>query len=113
MTIIICQYTFGRSLTDVEFQHRLYRLSLDGKLYLSPIKEGKIEFLDIATGTGAWAIDFGEHRILPQGMPNLLTMLPANEHPEATVLGTDLSPIQPPLCEAPPPPPQSILYHLT
>jgi methylase of polypeptide subunit release factors len=32
--------------------------------------------LDIGTGTGIWAIDF------------------ADEHPEAEVIGTDLSPIQ-------------------
>lgn len=50
--------------------------TLDEKLFLAPIKEPK-RVLDIGTGTGIWAIDFGD------------------EYPEAEVTGTDLSPIQP------------------
>ncbi|CVK88215.1 related to methyltransferase [Fusarium mangiferae] len=50
--------------------------TLDEKLFLAPIEAPK-RVLDIGTGTGIWAIDFGD------------------EYPEAEVTGTDLSPIQP------------------
>ena len=52
-------------------------LILDNKLYLAPIEKNIQKALDIGTGTGIWAIDF------------------ADEHPSATVIGTDISPIQP------------------
>jgi tRNA G46 methylase TrmB len=38
------------------------------------------QVLDIGTGTGIWAIDY------------------ADAHPDSTVIGVDLSPIQPTLC---------------
>jgi methylase of polypeptide subunit release factors len=44
-------------ITDL--QHHLYRLTLDDKLYLSPIKDNVQNVLDIGTGTGIWAIEFG------------------------------------------------------
>jgi trans-aconitate methyltransferase len=56
-------------------------LTLDGALYRAPIKNVQ-NVLDVGTGTGIWAIEFAE------------------ENPSATVLGTDLSPIQP--TEVPP-----------
>jgi hypothetical protein len=43
----------------LDLQHHLYRLTLDGKLYLSPIKDDVQNVLDIGTGTGLWAIEFG------------------------------------------------------
>ena len=49
---------------------------MDGKLYFAPVKAPK-KVLDIGTGTGIWAMDFGD------------------EFPEAEVIGTDISPIQP------------------
>jgi methylase of polypeptide subunit release factors len=49
---------------------------MDGKLYFAPIESPK-RVLDIGTGTGIWAMDFGD------------------EFPEAEVTGTDISPIQP------------------
>jgi ubiquinone/menaquinone biosynthesis C-methylase UbiE len=45
-------------------------------LYLAPVENPK-QVLDVATGTGIWAVEFGM------------------EHPGAEVLGIDLSPIQP------------------
>ncbi|KAI0803574.1 S-adenosyl-L-methionine-dependent methyltransferase [Xylaria sp. FL0064] len=57
--------------------HHLLTLLLDNKLYLAPIAEGAIKVLDIGCGTGIWAIDF------------------ADAHPEAEVVGTDISPSQP------------------
>ena len=51
----------------------------DGKLHLAPLSKNIERVLDVGTGTGIWAIDF------------------ADEFPNTTVLGTDLSPIQPAL----------------
>lgn len=63
----------------LDLQHHLFSLTFDGKLFLCPIPAEKKfgHVLDVGTGTGIWAIDF------------------ADEHPEATVVGVDLSPIQP------------------
>ncbi|KAH6995780.1 S-adenosyl-L-methionine-dependent methyltransferase [Ilyonectria sp. MPI-CAGE-AT-0026] len=58
--------------------HHTSTLVLDGKLYLAPLnKERLTKVLDVGTGTGIWAIDFGD------------------EFPEVEVVGTDVSPIQP------------------
>lgn len=63
----------------LDLQHHIYSLAYGGKLFLCPIdKDYKVHrVLDVGTGTGIWAIDY------------------ADEHPEAKVLGIDLSPIQP------------------
>jgi len=64
----------------LDMQHHLFLLTLDGELYNAPIKDlegGVHHVLDIATGTGIWAIEF------------------ASMFPSANVIGTDLSPIQP------------------
>lgn len=55
-------------------------LILESKLHLAPLDKKIQKFLDIGTGTGIWAIDF------------------ADEYPSATVIGTDISPIQPSVC---------------
>ncbi|GKT66795.1 methyltransferase domain-containing protein [Colletotrichum tofieldiae] len=52
-------------------------LTWDGKLCMCPKKDGANRVLDIGTGTGIWAMDY------------------ADDHPEAVVIGVDLSPIQP------------------
>ncbi|KAF5724613.1 mRNA 3 end-processing YTH1 [Fusarium mundagurra] len=57
--------------------HHFLVLILDGKLHLAPLKDDIKTVLDVGTGTGIWAIDF------------------ADEHPQAEVIGTDISPIQP------------------
>jgi hypothetical protein len=46
-------------LTMADAQHQLFVLTLHGKLHLAPIGERIHNVLDIATGTGIWAIDFG------------------------------------------------------
>ncbi|KAI1076969.1 S-adenosyl-L-methionine-dependent methyltransferase [Whalleya microplaca] len=61
----------------LDYQHRLYTQVNNGNLCISPIKENTRNVLDIGTGTGIWAIEFGL------------------EHPGTRVLGVDLSPIQP------------------
>ncbi|KAE9371993.1 S-adenosyl-L-methionine-dependent methyltransferase [Stipitochalara longipes BDJ] len=70
-----------REQDRLDLQHHLFLLTLGGDLYNAPIKDlpgGLHNALDIGTGTGIWAIDF------------------ATEFPSANVIGTDLSPIQPP-----------------
>jgi SAM-dependent methyltransferase len=55
--------------------HQMVKCAL-GKLYSAPLEKPR-RVLDIGTGTGIWAIEFGE------------------EFPQAEVTGNDLSPIQP------------------
>ena len=57
--------------------HHAHTLILDGKLCLAPLKDDIRKVVDIATGTGSWAIDF------------------ADAYPNCEVIGTDVSPIQP------------------
>ncbi|RMJ27814.1 hypothetical protein PHISP_01308 [Aspergillus sp. HF37] len=59
------------------YMHHVYALMLDGKLHQAPIPPDVKRVLDIGTGTGKWAVDFGDM------------------YPSASVIGTDLSPIQP------------------
>ncbi|KAK3985036.1 S-adenosyl-L-methionine-dependent methyltransferase [Cladorrhinum sp. PSN332] len=64
----------------VNDQYEIVKMVMDDHLHLCPFPpNGTLspKILDIATGTGLWAIEMGD------------------EHPEAEVIGTDLSPIQP------------------
>ena len=68
----------------LDLAHHIFKLILGGNLYRAPIKgtpqhprPSPQRILDVATGTGIWAIEM------------------ADDFPEATVIGTDLSPIQP------------------
>ncbi|KAB8070757.1 S-adenosyl-L-methionine-dependent methyltransferase [Aspergillus leporis] len=64
-----------RAIEQLDIGPHVFNL-LEGRLYLAPIPENIQRVLDIGTGTGIWAIEF------------------ADMHPSATVIGTDLSPIQ-------------------
>jgi methylase of polypeptide subunit release factors len=47
---------------ELDLQHHLFALTLDGVLGLSPpnSKDAKVHrVLDVGTGTGIWAIDYG------------------------------------------------------
>jgi len=66
-----------RQNENLDISHHKYLLVLEGKLFAAPIEKTIERCLDIGTGTGIWAIDF------------------ADEFPDTTVIGTDLSPIQP------------------
>ncbi|KAJ4306204.1 hypothetical protein N0V88_001000 [Collariella sp. IMI 366227] len=65
----------------VNDQYEITRLVMDERLHLAPFTDAHPprKVLDIATGTGSWAIDMGD------------------KYPEAQIIGTDLSPIQPDL----------------
>ncbi|KAJ4002759.1 hypothetical protein NW766_012689 [Fusarium irregulare] len=57
--------------------HHVLTLLMGDKLYLAPISEDIQAAADIGTGTGIWAIEF------------------ADKFPNASIIGTDLAPIQP------------------
>ncbi|TEA12761.1 Secondary metabolism regulator LAE1 [Colletotrichum sidae] len=68
-----------RESERLDLQHNIYLLTLNHKLGLAPPNKkdsGVKRVLDVGTGTGIWAMDFAE------------------EHPEAEVLGVDLTPVQ-------------------
>ncbi|KAF8448323.1 putative TAM domain methyltransferase [Terfezia claveryi] len=56
--------------------HHMFLQLLGGKLYSAPLQNPQ-RVLDVGTGTGIWVIEF------------------ADENPQAEVIGTDISPIQP------------------
>ncbi|KAL1989718.1 hypothetical protein VTN49DRAFT_6915 [Thermomyces lanuginosus] len=62
----------------LDMVHEMCLVMLHRKLYLAPIKKPQ-RVIDLGTGTGIWAIDF------------------ADQHPQAEVIGCDLSPTQPTL----------------
>jgi hypothetical protein len=39
--------------------HALFLMTLKGELHLAPLADGIRNVLDIATGTGIWATEFG------------------------------------------------------
>ncbi|KAI0525519.1 S-adenosyl-L-methionine-dependent methyltransferase [Xylaria bambusicola] len=61
----------------LDLQHQLFCITIGSKLNLCPLPKTPKRVLDIATGTGIWAIEF------------------ASQYPDTEVIGTDLSPIQP------------------
>ena len=65
-------------LERMDNQYELTKILLDGRLHLAPLSRENPprKIIDIATGTGRWAIEM------------------ADKFPEAQVIGTDLSPIQ-------------------
>ncbi|KAI8680666.1 hypothetical protein NCS56_00472400 [Fusarium sp. Ph1] len=74
------RFIMRKHLLKPDLQHHLFILTLDGRLGLAPPNDPDSNVkrvLDVGTGTGIWAVDFGD------------------EHPEAQVIGVDLSPIQP------------------
>ncbi|KAI5458194.1 methyltransferase domain-containing protein [Mariannaea sp. PMI_226] len=77
-------YAFPNDVPEqerLEFQGQTIRMLLEDKLYFAPLSNPR-NILDVATGVGDWAIQIGD------------------EFPDAQIIGTDLSPIQP--AEVPP-----------
>ncbi|KAK4104071.1 S-adenosyl-L-methionine-dependent methyltransferase [Parathielavia hyrcaniae] len=62
-----------------EEQYEIMKIVMDGRLHLAPFSPTcpPRKVLDIATGTGTWAIEMGD------------------KYPQSDIIGTDLSPIQP------------------
>jgi methylase of polypeptide subunit release factors len=49
----------SNTLLPLDLQHNLWLLTLRGALCLSPKERGAKRVLDIGTGTGIWAIEYG------------------------------------------------------
>ncbi|TGZ76986.1 S-adenosyl-L-methionine-dependent methyltransferase [Ascodesmis nigricans] len=74
------QYLMPSDETEMDrldMMHHMGLLTLDGELYSAPITESPHNVLDCGTGTGIWALEFG------------------NMHTESNVIGVDLAPNQP------------------
>ncbi|KAL8688934.1 MAG: hypothetical protein Q9218_005272 [Villophora microphyllina] len=63
-------------LDRLDLTHQKIRILLNQQLLLCPVKNPK-SVLDVGTGTGIWAIEYGD------------------DHPDTSIIGTDLSPTQP------------------
>ncbi|KAI4208406.1 MAG: hypothetical protein LQ348_000172 [Seirophora lacunosa] len=74
-------------LERIDIKHHVTLLLSAGNLHLAPLVNPK-RILDIGTGTGIWAIEMAE------------------QYPQAQVIGTDLSPVQPQWYE------KTLLFHL-
>lgn len=61
----------------LDLLHHLFKMILGGELFTAPLPSNPRRVLDVGTGTGIWAIEM------------------ADQFPDAVVIGTDLSPIQP------------------
>ena len=62
----------------LDLLHHIFKMVLHGELYTAPLDPSSLQrVLDVGTGTGIWAIEL------------------ADQFPAATVIGTDISPIQP------------------
>ncbi|KIX08392.1 uncharacterized protein Z518_03048 [Rhinocladiella mackenziei CBS 650.93] len=76
------QHSYGMPVDEAEMdrmdlQHRKYEMLIGDKHFLAPIGNQPQRILDLATGTGIWALDV------------------ADLYPSAQVLGVDIAPIQP------------------
>ncbi|KAJ5670383.1 uncharacterized protein N7477_005746 [Penicillium maclennaniae] len=74
------QYPFPNDEEEQDrlaLMHHLFKLLSGGDLHRAPISRTPTRILDIGTGTGEWALEMAE------------------DYPNANIIGTDLSPIQP------------------
>ncbi|KAI4272083.1 MAG: hypothetical protein L6R35_006495, partial [Caloplaca aegaea] len=84
----------------LDVTHQKLRILLDNKLLLCPVQDPK-RVLDVGTGTGIWAIEYGTHTHLNRRTiaynldPLTASHPPGDEHPDTEIIGTDLSPTQP------------------
>jgi len=76
------KHSYGMPIDEAEMdrmdlQHRKCELVIGDRHFLAPIGDSPQRILDLATGTGIWALDV------------------ADMFPSAQVLGVDIAPIQP------------------
>ncbi|TQN66701.1 putative methyltransferase tdiE [Colletotrichum shisoi] len=57
------------SVSDGNMQHHCWQLTWDDKLCMSPKKDGANRVVDVGTGTGIWAMDYGESFRMSCGVP--------------------------------------------
>lgn len=73
----------------LELGDTLFCCIMDRKLYYAPV--GELDnVLDVGTGTGSWAIAFGNYTITQNTTTQLMFYL-ADEYPNAAVLGLDIN----------------------
>jgi len=65
---------------------------LKGELFKAPVKNPQ-KILDLGTGTGIWAIDIAEYVSVHLTVDS--SLINPRKFPEAQVIGTDISAIQP------------------
>ncbi|CAG7558059.1 unnamed protein product [Fusarium equiseti] len=93
---------------SIDINHQALTLLLGGKLFLAPIKDNVQKVLDVGTGTGKFCVKacfdranvhryLGHVSLSSHALIHILTYYSdfADEYPEAEVIGSDLSPIQP------------------
>jgi hypothetical protein len=92
------KYLFPNDESEQEREDMKHAMILNvcgGHLHYAPL-ENPQQILDIGTGTGIWAIDSKFQSDMYIHVAFAFTnMLVADEYPSASVLGIDLSPIQP------------------
>lgn len=82
-------------LKSTDLQHEISVEVHDGELHLCPVVNPK-RVLDVGTGTGIWAVEFGRFipsPSLPYAVSNIRI---AKRHPDSEILGIDLNPVPPP-----------------
>ncbi|KAH0545491.1 hypothetical protein FGG08_000492 [Glutinoglossum americanum] len=61
-----------------DLQHNLFLKMMENNLHLAPIKKDISHVLDVGTGTGLWAIEFGEYSLSPaRPLQQWLTVSPS------------------------------------
>jgi hypothetical protein len=81
----------------LDLSSHMLSLLLNGGLHWAPIGQNPHWILDLATGTGIWAIDIGLLHPRYLVIPNDGWYCKADQYPSAEVLGNDISAIQPSL----------------
>ncbi|GJC82995.1 secondary metabolism regulator LAE1 [Colletotrichum liriopes] len=87
------QYNFpndDREQEREDMKHAMVKLLCNQKLNFAPLGDWPQQILDIGTGTGAWAIEAPYKKLCDADDRTV-----GDQYPSATVLGVDLSPIQP------------------
>lgn len=93
-TEAVLDYLWRITLTSMKKFHRLpdERLLAESPLFYASLGESLQDVLDIGTGNGIWAMDYGTNA--PYGSISTNALL-ADRYPSAHVIGVDISSVQP------------------